>query len=163
MLWSPLCPGRWHPFIANGRGIEEISSRIDLARFAFCRGMKYQCVKRAGSTRQWCVRLCSTVTKRGQCESQTKGCWCSLTMTGSATSAYQRQNCHTASASLVCLLSSSKEGFVGSAILHDVPMMDLLLPTQPRMWLRWNRDQLKMWVTTTKVHLESLSGPRIPT
>ncbi len=44
-------------FVANGQGTEEIRSMINLARSAFsrlqsCRGVKYRCTQRAGSTRQ---------------------------------------------------------------------------------------------------------------
>ncbi len=47
-------------------------------------GVKYRCVKRTGSTREQCVRFCSTVARRGQCEQLIKGCLRSLTMTAPA-------------------------------------------------------------------------------
>ncbi len=50
-------------FVAKGQGTEVIRSRIYLARsayspqqFCFGRGVKYRCVERVGSTKQWCGR-----------------------------------------------------------------------------------------------------------
>ncbi len=46
----------------------------------FVIAVKYLCVKRAGSTSQWCDRFCSTVAKHSQYGWPTKECWWSLTM-----------------------------------------------------------------------------------
>ncbi len=93
----------------------------------FGRGEKYRCVKRAGSTRQWCDRSCSAVTKRGRCEWPTKGWWRSLTMTASGAIyawgteiTYLQQNCSVTPTSLVYRHKTSKERFVSLPTLRYV-------------------------------------------
>ncbi len=92
----------------------------------FGRAVKYRCVQRAGSTRQWCDRFCSTVAKRGQYEWPTRGCWRSLAMiasvafyTRSPEIMYQRKNLGATLVSLVCRRSPTKGGSASLATLRD--------------------------------------------
>ncbi len=69
-------------------------------------GVKYRCIQKAGSTRQWCHRFCYTAARRIQYGWPTKGCWRYLAITASTALytfdieiAYQRLNFGTASAS----------------------------------------------------------------
>ncbi len=95
------------------------------------RAVKYRCVKRAGSTRQWHARFRSTIARYDQYEYPAKGCWRPLTMIAStafykwgAEIACHPWNCARPFASLVDRHSSSKGGFFGLVMLQNIPTVN---------------------------------------
>ncbi len=83
-------------------------------------GVKYRCVQRAGSTRLWCDRFCSTVAtdRQKDADGQTAS---AAFYTRDAEIVCQRQTCGAASASLAYRRNSTKEDFVGLVTVIDVP------------------------------------------
>ncbi len=119
-------------------------------------GVKYRCAQRAGSTRQWCERFCSTVAKRGQYGWQTvfnNDIICHILH-------MRHRDC--LPTSIPSQLVQSRFRWFGHATRRpDGEVTNhLLLPTPPRTWRRRVGGQLKMGATTIKADLEQLYGPR---
>ncbi len=134
---------------------------------AVARGVKYCCIQRAGFTRRWFIRSCSTDERSGGYESPLKAPWRSLKMTVSvAFYTTMRINCATtAPFPSYMLTGSSKESSTGLATLSGVLKVSLsetpfcpyrLLPGDDE--LEANR---KKWATTLKENLEPLPGQRV--
>ncbi len=138
----------------------------------FGRGVKYRCAQRAGSTRQWCDRFCSTVEKRGQYGRPFERISEVFDNDSIRRILHMRhRDCvltaklqyHIPLISIPAQLVGRRLRLFGHAARRPdgEPIKGLLLPTPPRTWYRRTGGQLKTWETMIKADLKPLYGPQV--